>query len=268
MTEIPLSGKGHKAIDAAVKAARLSGKEIKARFNDRKNVQVKSKNNFVSQLDLLSERIIIDTLGSEFPDWPVISEESTPKGTSEGYTWITDPIDGTTNSITGIPFIGINIALLNKGEVELGVTYDPLRNEMFTCVKGKGAFLNKERIRVSRAVALKNALIGSDLGYVPEKGKETLEIYNKLWWSVLTMRLLGSAALGMAYVACGRFGLYFHRSLYPWDIASGLLMVREAGGDVVDWSGKKSNYRSPGIIASNRTLSGKFLDFVGPRYRS
>jgi myo-inositol-1(or 4)-monophosphatase len=263
MGDIPLSTNGCRAMDIAVKAARLSGEEIKAGFYGRKNIQVKSKNNFVSQLDLLSERIIIDTLGAEFPAWPVISEESSPKADSKGYAWITDPIDGTTNSITGIPFIGINIALLNKGEVQLGVTYDPLHNEMFTCVKGKGAFLNRKRIYVSGATKLKDAMIGSDLGYVPEKGKETLEIYNKLWWSVLSMRLLGSAALGMAYVACGRYGLYFHRSLYPWDIASGLLMVREAGGEVVDWDGNKAGYLSSGIIASNKDLPSKFLEFVG-----
>jgi myo-inositol-1(or 4)-monophosphatase len=264
MGDIPLSNKGHKAINIAVKAARLSGKEIRARFYGHKNVSVKSKNNFVSQLDILSEKIIIETLHDEFPDWPVISEESNPDAGSKGYTWITDPIDGTTNSIMGIPFIGINIALLNKDSIELGVTYDPLRNEMFTCVKGKGAFLNGKKIHVSKANSLKDAMIGSDLGYIAGRGKETLEIFNKLWWNVLTMRLTGSAALGLAYVACGRMGLYFHRSLYPWDIASGLLMVREAGGTVVDWELNDAGLRDKIIIASNKQLPGKFLEFLGP----
>jgi len=268
MNNIPLSINGSKAIDVAVKAARLSGKAIKKGFYQHKDIEVKSKNNFVSQLDLLSEQIIIDTVKSEFPDWPVISEESSPSYTGNNFTWVIDPIDGTTNSIRGIPFVCVNIALVNNDSIELGVTYDPLRNEMFTAVKGQGAFLNRKKISVSKNTSLKEALIGSDLGYVMERGKETLEIASRLWWSVLSLRFTGSAALGLAYVASGRLGIYYHRYLYPWDVASGILLIREAGGEVIDWESKSANYRSSGVIGSNAVLGKEFISFLKSSFPS
>ena len=148
--------------------------------------------------------------------------------------------------------------MARRGEVVLGITYDPMRNEMFHAVRGKGVCLNRKKVAVSGVSELAQAAVGVDLGYQLDRSTEMLGIASKLWGGVHCLRLMGSSSLGMAYVASGRLSIYLHRHLYPWDIASGLLMTREGGGEVLNWEGKPAGIEDPAIIAANPGLLGVF----------
>lgn len=262
MNRIPLSHSNRTPLEIAEEAAIKSGNYINQHLKDIRNIKQKGRGNFVSDLDTSSEKIIIDVLRSEYPDFAVISEESYPNVSSTDYAWLIDPVDGTTNSIFNIPFLCVNIALIYNNNREIAVTYDPLRNEIFTARNQAGAYMNHKRVHVSETRQLEQSLIFCDLGYNREKGDEILGLLNKLWGRVLGIRILGSAALGLAYVASGRSNLYFHRALYPWDIACGLLLIKEAGGEVVDWQGKPGGIKSSAIIASNLELNQEFVRLI------
>jgi myo-inositol-1(or 4)-monophosphatase len=147
----------------------------------------------------------------------------------------------------------------------MGLIYDPVRDELFHAEKGSGAYLNSESIYVTRRSSLQEALISCDMGYNPENSRKYIDIYSNLWSNVTTTRLMGSAALGIAYTACARLDLYFHVSLYPWDIASGILLVREAGGVARQLSGEPATYNTKDIIVSNRKIADDFLHTVSKR---
>ena len=197
---------------------------------------------------------------NEYPDHNILSEESNAATQVAGYTWIVDPLDGTNNYVFGIPFFCTNIALVKDENILLGVTYDPLREELFRAERGQGAYLNDSAIQVSKESSLQASLVGLDLGYSDKRGRELLDIITtKLWGQVHCLRILGSASLGLAYVACGRVNLYFHRYLYPWDVASGILLIREAGGKITDWQGQSVNFQNKQIIASNHELLNEFM---------
>jgi myo-inositol-1(or 4)-monophosphatase len=239
-----------------------AGKILKNRFGLRNKIQVKGRRNLVTEADLMSEKKIIDILKDEFPAHGILSEEAGASQTEREYVWIIDPLDGTNNFHFGIPFFCVNIALVRRGEVILGITYDPMRREMFHSVKGKGAFLNSKKSAISPVISLADASIGVDLGYVPDRSKELLSITASLWSQVHCVRLMGSSCLGLAYVSCGRLGLYFHKYIYPWDIASGLLLVREAGGKAVNFNGVDAMTDDREIVAGNRKLLNKFTDWL------
>jgi myo-inositol-1(or 4)-monophosphatase len=233
------------------------------RFYSKKTVKHKSRGNLVTDIDTLSEKLILKILKDEYPDFNVLSEETNSLASVAGYTWIVDPLDGTNNYVFGIPNFCINIALANSNDILLGITYDPIRKEFFHAEKGKGAYLDDLRLHVSQVNLLKDSLLGFDLGYSDEQGKEMLDITGRLWGNVHCMRMMGSSALGLAYVACGRMSFYLHRYLYPWDIASGLLLVREAGGKVTDWQGNDANIQTQKIIASNNQITQQLFEYLG-----
>jgi myo-inositol-1(or 4)-monophosphatase len=259
MPDLPHSLSGRRAVDIASSAASKAGELLVAHFGSVKQVKRKSQGNLVTEVDFLSEKLILDLLKKEYPDFGILSEESNSATPINGYAWVVDPLDGTNNYTFGIPFFCVNIALVLDEAVLLGVTYDPLRRELFKAEVGEGAFLNESPIQVSTISSLRESLIGLDLGYNHSLGKDMLETVSRLWGQVHCFRLLGSSSLGLAYVACGRISLYCHRYLFPWDIASGLLLVREAGGEVVDWQGKKANFSQTELIASNLELQHEFL---------
>lgn len=250
------------AYSVARKAAIEAGSILKKRFGQQNAVQIKGKRNIVTEADLLSEARTIEMLSSEFPHHGILSEEAGDRRSNSDYTWIIDPLDGTNNYSFGIPFFCVNIALARSGKVVMGITYDPMRGEMFHAIAGKGAYLNGRKIRVSAVTSLDRASVGLDLGYNPERSAEMLNIASKLWSNVYCLRLLGSSSLGVAYVACGRLGLYFHKYLYPWDIASGLVLVSEAGGKVIGFDGRAATYKENEIIASNTRLIGLFTKWL------
>ena len=263
MINLPPAKSGKNALEVAIEAAREAGGILLSHFGSKRQVKHKSKGNLVTDVDILSEKFILDFLQNEYPDFSILSEESNSSASFTGCAWIVDPLDGTNNYTFGIPFFCVNIALVNDEDILLGVTYDPVKGELFHAEKGRGAYLNGSPIQVSSELSLQSSLVGLDLGYSHERGVEMLQIGNRLWGQVHCLRTMGSSSLGLAYVACGRVSLYFHRYLFPWDIASGLLLIREAGGEVTDWQGRPANFRDTGLVASNHKLRREFLGQFG-----
>ena len=257
--EIPLSKSGRSALEVSTEAACKAGEIIRDRFLTDKEIRFKGRADIVTDVDLAAERIILDLVQSEYPQFSILSEESNPIETGSPFTWVVDPIDGTRNFAEGIPHFCVVVALARGSDMVVGVTYDPIKEETFTAEIGQGALLNGEPISVSTRDEIPNCLLGFDLGYVDDKAATALDMIRSLWPGFQTMRLMGSSALGMAYAAAGRVDLYFHHSLSPWDSASGLLLAREAGGNVVDRQGKDANLFTPSVIVSSNHLINRFL---------
>jgi len=244
-------------------AAREAGKILVKHFRKGLGASRKGRGNFLSEADLLSEKRIIGILEDEFPGCTFISEESFSKNSpGAGLTFIIDPLDGTNNYCFGMPYFCTNIALIQDNEVTLGLVHDPLREETFWAEKGKGAHLNKEKISVSSRTSLQESLLGFDFGYSEPHGREVLNTVMSLWPGVHSFRALGSSSLGLCCVACGRLDVYFHRYLFPWDIAPGLLLVREAGGVVTDWAGREASPENSQIIAGSPEIHRQFMDWL------
>ena len=260
MTESPpLSRTGRSAMDVALEAARAAGKILIDRWLTDKEISFKGRADIVTDVDLAAEKAILALLRDEYPDFGILAEESEPIRTDSPYTWVVDPLDGTRNYANGVPHFCTVVGLAHGDDVVVGVTYDPAREEMFTAEAGKGAFMNGMPISVTEAQEMSQSLLSFDLGYVDEKAGLALDMVRGLWPNIQSMRLMGSAALGIAYAAAGRVDLYFHHSLSPWDMAAGLVLVREAGGDMVDRQGNPASLSTPSIIASSRHLIGRFL---------
>jgi myo-inositol-1(or 4)-monophosphatase len=246
-------------LEVCIDAARQAGALVRSRFLTEKVVSFKGWANIVTDVDLESEKMILDLLTAEFPQFGILSEESEPVTTGSAYTWVVDPIDGTRNFAEGIPHFCVVVALARGSDMVAGVTYDPMKDELFTAQRGQGAFLNGNPISVSTRQEIPDSILGFDLGYVDEKAGLALDLVRSLWPRMQGMRLMGSAALGLTYAAAGRLDIYFHHQLSPWDIASGLLLVQEAGGQVVDKQGQPANLHTSSIIASNAKLIDGFL---------
>jgi myo-inositol-1(or 4)-monophosphatase len=246
-------------MQVAMEAAQTAGQILIDRFQTSKEITYKGPSDIVTDVDLAAEKAILDLVRAEFPDFGILSEESEPILADSDFTWVIDPLDGTRNYANGIPHYCTLIALLKGGEPVLAVSHDPARHETFTAQTGSGAFLNGQSISVSSRRSLGEALLSCDLGYVDEKAGLALDMIRALWPGMLSLRLLGSAGLGLAYAAAGRVDLFFHHSLSPWDVAGGLLLLREAGGEVVDRQGKRADLYSPSVIGSNGELIQDFL---------
>lgn len=257
---IPTSTSGRSALDVSIAAARNAGDLVRERFLTEKEVRFKGRADIVTDVDLAAERIILDLVQAEYPDFSILSEESSPVETGSPYRWVIDPIDGTRNFAEGIPHFCVVVALAKGNQTFLGVTYDPIKDETFTAAAGQGAFLNGEPMSVSDRQEIPDCVLSFDLGYYDEKAATALDMIRHLWPGFQTMRLLGSSALGMAYAAAGRVDLYFHHSLSPWDSASGLLLAREAGGNVVDRQGNDADLFTPSVIVSSQRLIDRFLE--------
>lgn len=262
---IPLSRSGKAAIDIAAIAAREAGEILKVNFREEAGVHYKGRANIVTDIDLKADNCLKSLLQAEYPDHNILSEESEPPSSIAEYTWILDPLDGTNNYSFGIPFFCVVIALTRGDDVLISAIYDPLRDELFSAQKGGGAFLNNNPISVTKKTTVNDSLIGLDLGYVDENGEWLLRFITDLWPKVYAFRLMGSAALAMSYAACGRLDLYFHRLLYPWELACGQLLVTEAGGVATDWEGRPLGAGENSIIVSNKAVHTEFLQIIKSR---
>ena len=257
---LPLARSGRGAFEVANQAAREAGNIIMAHFPGEKRVTYKEgRSNIVTDVDLLAEENITALLREEYPGFGIITEESADIAGDSSFTWIIDPIDGTRNYAYGIPHFCVALALAHKEEILLGIAYDPVRDELFRAEKGLGAFLNDSPIAVSNKTSLQAALVGFDMGYDAEIGQEILGVASALWPVVVSVRVMGSAALGLAYAACGRLDLYLHLALYPWDLAAGILLVREAGGVITELDGQPVSIRSKSVIATNSGIHDDFM---------
>ena len=256
---MPLAQSGRGALEVATQAAREAGRLVMAHFQGEMRIEYKGRTDIVTDVDLLAEKAIISLLREEFPDFGIITEESEDIAGDLSYTWIIDPIDGTRNYAYGIPHFCVALALAQGEELLVGIIYDPLREELFRVEKGKGAFRNNSPISVSRKATVQDSLVGFDMGYDAERGQEMLEVASALWPGVQSVRVMGSAALGLAYAACARLDIYLHLSLYPWDLAAGMLLVEEAGGVVTEVDGKPASIHSKTVIATSGAIHQDFM---------
>lgn len=250
----------HPMLNIAVRAARRAGEVIVRALNQQgTSLQVESKgrNDFVTGVDRQAEVAIIDILRKAYPNHAILAEES---GSHQGvdYQWIIDPLDGTTNFIHGHPHFCVSIALKYKDRLEQAVVYDPLRQELFTASRGRGALLNDRRVRVSNLHSLNGALLGTGFPFrVPHHIARYVETFRTLLPLVADIRRAGSAALDLAYVACGRLDGFWEMELNAWDIAAGVLLVQEAGGLVTDFKGEQDYFKTGHIVAAApRVLNG------------
>lgn len=263
----------HPMLNTAVKAARKAGSIINRASLDLDLITVSRKgpNDFVTEVDKAAEAAIIDILLTAYPGHAVLGEESGAVGAEQKdgneFTWIIDPLDGTTNFIHGFPQYAISIALRHNGVIAQGVIYDPTRNELFTASRGRGAFLNDKRIRVSKRAKLADALIGTGFPFrAADSTPEALDRYMRLFRNMTQrcagIRRPGSAALDLAYVACGRYDGFWEANLKPWDIAAGSLLVLEAGGLIGDWGGEQTHFDSGDVVAGNPKVFAQLLSVI------
>lgn len=256
----------HPTLNIAVRAARNAGNIIVRAMEhvDRLNITTKSQNDFVTEVDNAAEKEIIRTIQNAYPHHAILAEESGQQGVSD-FQWIIDPLDGTTNYLHGFPQFAVSIALKNKQTIEQAVVYDPLRQELFTASRGRGAHLNDRRIRVTSRRNLEGALLGTGF---PFKQQEYLDPYLDTFKALFPMtsgiRRAGSAALDLAYVAAGRLDGFWELGLHPWDIAAGALLVEEAGGFISDFSGNKNFLENGNVVAANPRIQKIVLDHIQP----
>ena len=240
-------------LNIAIRAARAAGDYI-VREMDRAcdiSIETKGKNDFVTEVDKNAEEIIINTIKNAYPNHAFLAEETGQRGESD-FLWIIDPLDGTTNFLHGFPHFSVSIALQNKGVLEQAVIYDPLKQELFTASKGKGAQLNNRKIRVSIKNTLDGALLGTGFPYNNESVmQQFIESYKNLFPNVAGIRRAGVASLDLAYVACGRLDGFWEFNLRPWDIAAGALIIQEAGGINAELTGGADYMKTGNIISAN-----------------
>ncbi len=256
---LPVSATGRPAMEVIDQAVRAAGKIIQDGWNADKQITFKGRADIVTDIDVAAEKAVLEILTGEFPDFGILAEESPPVDGESPYKWVVDPLDGTRNYAHGIPHFCSIIALAKDNEIVAGVIYDPVREEMFSAALGQGAHLNGDPISVSESTELSRSLLSFDLGYVDEKAGLALDMVRSLWPGMYSIRMMGTAGLGLAYAASGRVDLFFHHSLSPWDLATGLLLLREAGGDVVDRQGNRAGLFTPSVICSSPTLIDGFL---------
>ena len=234
------------------KAVRKAGRRLSRDFGEIENLQIQSKNigDFVTDADLKTEQILLDTLQYYYPKSTYISEE---KGKIDGNDEIIviDPIDGTTNFIHGIPLIGIVISKIVDNEITDGVIFNPITNEFFWASKGKGSWCNNKRLRVSKREALEECVVGTGIPHANKIYEKYLNEINQVSKNCSGLRRLGSAAIDLAYVASGKLDAFWERNLNLWDVSSGVLLVKESGGKVTEINGNTWNISSKDILASN-----------------
>lgn len=247
-------------------AAAEAGAFLKYNIGNVKNIERKQgeETNLVTEIDKASERLIIDIVRRTYPDHDILGEESGAHDARSEYRWIIDPLDGTTNYTHGLPFFCVTIGVEHRGEIVAGAVFDPVAGEMFTATKGGGAFLNGLPIRVSSSAALIESLLVTGFPYnVKENPGRVTERFVAFLPLAQGIRRLGSAALDLAYVACGRLDGYWEVFLHPWDKAAGVLLVKEAGGTVTNFSGDERDIiHDPNTLATNGRIHGAMLDVI------
>ncbi|HMM72896.1 MAG TPA: inositol monophosphatase family protein [Rhodocyclaceae bacterium] len=256
----------HPTLSIAIKAARRAGQVInRASLNvDLLTVSSKRKNDFVTEVDQAAEAVIIETLREAYPDHAILAEESGASGDSDSQ-WIIDPLDGTTNFIHGLPQFAVSIALRQRGVLTQAVVFDPSRNELFTASRGRGAFLNDRRLRVSRRDRLQDALIGTGFPFkVWDQVDAYLAMLRDLMQRSAGVRRPGAAALDLAYVAAGRYDGFWELGLSPWDIAAGALLITEAGGLIGDLRGEEGFLEGGQVVAGNPKIFVQMLATIAP----
>jgi len=253
-------------LNFAIDTARDAGRLLLEKFGTGVRIQMKGDINLVTEADLASEALIIERIKSYYPRHSILAEESGEAvviGGDSTWKWIIDPLDGTTNYAHGYPCFCVTIALEHQGEIVIGVTYDPTRNELFSAERGRGASLNNRPIRVSRTEKLGDALLVTGFPYDIKQRPRFERNLVELLSNSRGVRRDGSAAIDLAYVACGRFDGFWEEGLNPWDVAAGWLIVEEAGGQVSYYDGTKFSIYKPPICATNGLIHSQMLNVLG-----
>ncbi len=262
----------HPMLNVAVNAARKAGSIINRASLDVDTLKVttKSANDFVTEVDQRAEEAIIETLLTAYPGHGILAEESgrTHGAKNSEYVWIIDPLDGTTNFIHGLPFYAVSIALAFRDQVQQAVVYDPTRNDLFYASKGRGAFLNDKRLRVSKRTRMADSLIGT--GFPFRKGdnfKRYVAMFEEVMQACAGVRRPGAAALDLCYVAAGYYDGFFETGLNPWDIAAASLMITEAGGLIGNFTGEADFMYQREVVAGTPKVYGQLVTMLAPYTR-
>jgi myo-inositol-1(or 4)-monophosphatase len=259
-------------MNVMLQAARKAGRTLKRDFGEVEHLQVSLKGpaNFVTAADRRAEQILLEELTRARPGYGFLGEEGGRReGADKTHTWIVDPLDGTTNFLHGIPQFAVSVALEREGTIVAGLIYNPATEELFTAERGKGAFLNDRRVRVAARQRLVDAVVACGL---PHHGRGDLDLFRceltTLQDKVAGLRRFGAATLDLAWVAAGRLDAFWERDLSPWDLAAGLVMVREAGGFVSDLDGADEMLTKGHILAGNETMHRELLRLIKPAGRA
>ncbi len=254
-------------LQVAVNAARIAGRYQKYRFTSDLNIEMKGDKDLVTEVDKESERLIVEHLLLHFPDHDIVAEESVYQRKGSPCRWIIDPVDGTTNYAHGFPWFCSSIALEQEGELIAGVIFNPVYDELFTAVKGEGAFLNGIRLSVSRRTPLKSSLLGTGFPYDcatdPANNFDNFIAFQKCARGI---RRAGAAALDLASVAAGRLDGFWELKLKVWDVAAGVLLVREAGGMVTTFDGSPYDIFTDRIVASNGLIHDEMVAMLAAEH--
>lgn len=250
-------------LEVAEETAREAAKVLLENLGKVKEIEFKAKNSLVTEVDKLSEKIIISNIKKNFPDHDIFAEESGKDFSDSDYVWLIDPIDGTTNYAHAYPFFSISIALEIKGEVIAGLVYDPVKDEMFTAEKGKGAFLNGDPISVSKSDEIRHSHVCTGFMHEVEWMVEAnIRHFGNFIRRARAVRRDGSAALDLCYVACGRFDGFWELGLNPWDTAAAVLIVKEAGGHVSKFTGDEFSIYDKEILATNSIIDDQMIEIL------
>lgn len=254
-------------LETAREIAQQAGALLLNYFDRRVGFELKGEFDLVTEADHASEGLIVERLRARFPTHAIVAEEGRGAQASSPYCWYVDPLDGTTNFAHGFPVFCVSLGLAREGELICGVIYDPLRQELFEAERGAGARLNGRKIQVSGVARLADSLVAT--GFPSRKRHMDVNVHFYYQVGMLThgVRRAGSAALDLAYVACGRLDGFWEFGLNPWDVAAGLLLVEEAGGKVTDMRGEKFSFASPHLLAANGLLHGQMLEVFGEVFR-
>ncbi|HET6628769.1 MAG TPA: inositol monophosphatase family protein [Woeseiaceae bacterium] len=257
----------HALLNVAVMAAHRGGDTLIRSLNklDRVKVEMKGRNDFVSEIDRAAERAVIDTIHKHYPGHAILAEESGAQGDSE-YRWVIDPLDGTTNYLHGFPVFAVSVALLCRGRIEHGAVYDPMRQETFTASRGTGAQLNGHRLRVSGCRSLDRALVGTGFPFRESSGpaRPYFDMLEKAIASTAGVRRPGAAALDLCYVGAGRLDAFWEMGLSQWDIAAGALIIREAGGIISGLDGSEDFLDSGHVLTGTPKIYSALAKLFAP----
>ncbi|MBS4028419.1 MAG: inositol monophosphatase [Ignavibacteriales bacterium] len=252
-------------VNIAIEAALEAGKFLKHSLGKIKTVERKSgqERNLVTNIDKQAEEMIVEKIKQHFPTHNILAEEGTTGNENSEFKWIIDPLDGTTNFTHGLPLFCVSIGVEKNDELICGVVYDPNRDELFSAEKGNGAKLNGKKISVSTNDKLISSLLVTGFPYnITENPMNCVEHFQNFLFEAQAVRRLGSAALDLCYVACGRFDGFWEVALNPWDMAAGVLLVEEAGGIVSDFNGNEHSIYKKDIVASNGKVHKEMLNVL------
>jgi myo-inositol-1(or 4)-monophosphatase len=255
-------------LETAAEIAAEAGSMLRYYFERRVSFEMKGEYDLVTEADKASEKHIVDRLRREFPEHAIVAEEGGGRESASEYRWYVDPLDGTTNFAHSYPVWNVTLALEKAGELIAGVVFDPNRDELFTAERGSGAFLNGRRISVSKASRVADSLLCTGFPNHNRSTNPNIHFFHELAMSAHGVRRSGSAGVDLAYVACGRLDGFWEIGLSPWDMAAGILLIREAGGSCSDMTGAPHHLRSPHILADNGMLHQELLEVFAATRRN